>query len=490
MKKLFISYRRSAWPFTYYLAERLKGLLDAEIVVDTSVDHDDFKEWIIKQVAESDAFLLIVSEKTFDTERINDPNDFIRLEVSRALEIRTKPVVMAGIDGLVPPDKKFLPDEIRSIVTKQCISFRHNTFNEDVQRLVSLIEDASSIESMETVRRKRVVFGGLFTTAVLVFLITAFFMSGGFNRFSTPITLATTPTKIDEVVLIPTTAIPTRTDAPTIVPTSIRILTRTATLTYTPSPTSTSIAGTIRTDVRGVRQVYVPSGCFQMGSNVTKDETPIHKVCITKSFWMDESETTNLDFDTFTSSGGYLNPVWWSNEGWNWLQTAGGKQPSSDCNFYSSDLDQPKICVSYYEAEAYAQWRKGRLPTEAEWEYAARGKESLFYPWGNEWNPIRANTSEGQKGRLANKCSYGELGWIKACDMSGNAWEWVNDWYNLYYYKDSVRDDPKGPDVSFAKGIRGGAWDENFLRVYASFRNFKYPSERSDKIGFRVVSDK
>src|SRR5262249_39535266 len=133
---------------------------------------------------------------------------------------------------------------------------------------------------------------------------------------------------------------------------------------------------------------------------------------------------------------------------------------------------QPRAGITWYEADAYARWRGGRLPTESEWEYAARGPDDNIYPWGNTFDPTKLNycdqpcpyvwaDKQHSDGHLhsASVDSYPEgVSWVDAYNMAGNAWEWCADWYYSAEYSLKIQDDPTGPDSGILKCIRGGAW--------------------------------
>src|SRR5690606_37691166 len=128
----------------------------------------------------------------------------------------------------------------------------------------------------------------------------------------------------------------------------------------------------------GVPMMLVPAGCFNMGSI---DEPPIHEQCFDAPFWIDRYEVTNAEYARFIAAGGYDNPDYWTEAGWAWRQAFDMIGPLDSDGFTGSD--QPRIGVSWYEAIAYANWRGARLPTEREWEYAARGPDNPMYPWGD-----------------------------------------------------------------------------------------------------------
>jgi iron(II)-dependent oxidoreductase len=234
-------------------------------------------------------------------------------------------------------------------------------------------------------------------------------------------------------------------------------------------------AGDVRTDDKGIKQVYVPAGCFTMGADPAKDklaqpaEQPSHEICLSKGYWLDQYEATNEVYQKFIDDGGYKDKQWWSDVGWAWLHNGHGI-PKGYRGYI--DAKQPRVGITWYEAEAYAKWRGGRLPTEAEWEYAARGEKGVIYPWGDTFDPKKFNwcnkdckydwrnsSYDDGFGRSAPVGSYSDdVTWVNAYDMLGNAWEWCSDWYNATAYTKTTKDDPVGPSTGAEKVLRGAAW--------------------------------
>jgi formylglycine-generating enzyme required for sulfatase activity len=267
---------------------------------------------------------------------------------------------------------------------------------------------------------------------------------------------------------------------------------------HSPTPEPSHALGDTRRDSRGIEQVWVPPGSFMMGSDggdglfvpqwaarEPASEAPQHRVEITTGFWLDKFEVTNAAFQAFIDDGGYEHETYWSLEGWDWLSHQIVKPPR-DCE--GSAPDQPRACITWFEAEAYANWRGGRLPTEAEWEYAARGPESLIFPWGNTWNPALANVVDSQ-GSLPVGSFPGGASWVGSLDMSGNLMEWVADWLDVHYYETSPIQDPPGPESGFRKVEKGGWWGSVPFVARASYRHFEDPPEYQDHhIGVRILS--
>jgi len=269
-----------------------------------------------------------------------------------------------------------------------------------------------------------------------------------------------------------------------------------------PTPTSTPTTGQTRIDAKGIEQVWVPPGSFQMGTGdatiehlkslnppgwvagAMNRERPQHEVHISHGYWIDKYEVTNQAFQAFVDDGGYLKEEYWSEAGWKWLGQKDVDQLPRYCQ--GNKPENPVACVTWYEAEAYARWRGGHLPTEAEWEYAARGPESLIYPWGNEFDASLCNVVTGIG--LEPVGSYpGGASWVGALDMAGNAMEWVQDW--LATYPEEAVDDPTGPESGTIKVEKGGWWGGNYFVARSAYRHFEDPPEYGDHhIGFRVAT--
>lgn len=284
------------------------------------------------------------------------------------------------------------------------------------------------------------------------------------------------------------------------------------------SPSSNIVS---RLDAHGIEQVWVPPGSFLRGTadidsieapdwvrRMLPSEQPQHRVTLSRGYWIDKYELSNAAFARFVEAAGYDNPAFWSEAGWQWLQAARGeKELPVEC--VDPLPNNPRVCVTWYEAEAYATWRGARLPTEAEWEYAARGPESLIYPWGNDFHSENANILTDTELERSNGFStggesnndnptglkpidsypYGQS-WIGAYNLSGNAMEWVQDWLNVDYYALRETPDPQGPPAGQIKIEKGGWWGSNSAVARSAYHHFEDPPTYQDHhIGFRLVTD-
>ena len=195
-------------------------------------------------------------------------------------------------------------------------------------------------------------------------------------------------------------------------------------------------------------------------------------------------------------AGGYDDSTYWTTEGWVWRVTYSTTEPywwsEGDFNSGTAFPYYPVVGVSWYEAYAFCQWIGGRLPTEAEWEKAARGTDPTnYWPWGSDWDPSRCNSYfNAPPDTFAYSAPVGlfEAGQSPYAiyDMAGNVWEWVNDWYDAGYYSVSPDSNPTGPDSGDFKVFRGGGWGNigNYLCRTAD-RRYHSPVGSNCVIGIR-----
>ena len=231
----------------------------------------------------------------------------------------------------------------------------------------------------------------------------------------------------------------------------------------------------------GAEMVHVPAGWFVQGSpddepGADPDEHPQRRVYL-DAFWIDRHEVTNRRYAAFARSTGHRAPLYWE----------GGEIPEGHEEY-------PVVGVSWADARAYAAWAGKRLPTEAQWEKAARGEHGALYPWGNEWEEARANNTA----RMASVGSHpGDESPYGCLDMAGNAWEWCRDWYNLYVRYDQYPDhNPTGTEEwhrywyrgTHFRAVRGGYYTDGSPARAADRTGDVPPETRYWAIGFRCAA--
>lgn len=238
----------------------------------------------------------------------------------------------------------------------------------------------------------------------------------------------------------------------------------------------------------GAPMIVIPAGEFTMGADDGRgNERPVHTVTL-PAYAIDQFEVTMELYDSFLQAGGQTPPPLWDPE----AVTAAG--------------DRPAVGLTWDDASAYCRWAGKRLPTEAEWEKAARGTDARRFPWGHmqpfvdiaNYNrgvwvsyPITLVTVKGgTKGmsirhglKTGGKSPYGLY------HMAGNAAEWVADWYDREYYQTSPKESPKGPEKGEKRVIRGGSWAETPIGIRSTARVSAEPAYQDQTVGVRCAMD-
>jgi len=247
-------------------------------------------------------------------------------------------------------------------------------------------------------------------------------------------------------------------------------------------------------DIEGM--VHIPAGPFIMGSGAGdvgtaqsqclgadvgcntgqfEDETPMRQVTL-KAYYIDQTEVTLAQFKAFVEASGYQT-------------TSEAKGDALQYTWRAFDTpdrqDHPVRWMSWHDANAYCQWAGKRLPTEAEWEKAARGTEGLIYPWGNVWDEARVPRGDTAPASAFpdGASPYGVLG------MAGGVWEWVHDWYDPFYYQYGPTEDPTGPAEARDRVLRGGAFGNAIWKHRTAHRHFGGAAGYAHDHGFRCVRD-
>ncbi|MFQ5645702.1 MAG: SUMF1/EgtB/PvdO family nonheme iron enzyme [bacterium] len=242
--------------------------------------------------------------------------------------------------------------------------------------------------------------------------------------------------------------------------------------------------------------VLVPAGLFTMGSKKGKrNEQPAHPIFL-DSYYIDKYEVTNSEFREFVRATGYRTDAERRGYGWVYLVSwekrpeADWRHPFGPRSTIENQDDLPVVQVSWNDARSYAQWAGKRLPTEAQWEKAAKGTGFRVWPWGNIFGRKKANTA-GEADRFSQLAPAGSFSRTKSVygtfDQAGNVWEWCSDWYFPDYYRSSPYANPQGPASGREKIMRGGSWREREINARVSVRQKGRPRGATNDTGFRCV---
>ena len=287
-----------------------------------------------------------------------------------------------------------------------------------------------------------------------------------------PVAVADTSSPLPSV----TSTVPVVTSSPT--PTSLP----TATATLTPLPTLTPHPAEI-VDRMNVKMVLIPAGEFVMGSDDgDSDEKPAHKVYM-DAYYIDKYEITNEQYELCVQLDVCRRPIDYSSY--------------QRLSYFGNPLfgDYPVINVTFEMARAYCEdWRGARLPTEAEWEKAARGADSSTFPWGEEIDCRNANYRDKSCERVRDTSKVTSftqgVSDYGVYNMAGNVWEWVKDWYSPASYLNSPYENPTGPEHAVV-GIyyikRGGSFQDEWQQLRTTNRERNDPTNYGSNLGFRCV---
>ena len=236
-------------------------------------------------------------------------------------------------------------------------------------------------------------------------------------------------------------------------------------------PTPATIGQTWTRPKDGAEMVAVPAGEFTMGSNDPEifmtPSRPQRQVTL-DGYWIDKNLVTVAQYRKFCKATGRKMP---DPPEWGWKD------------------DHPVVNVTWYDAKVYCDWAGASLPTEAQWEKAARGTDGRAFPWGNQWDATKANSLESRLQATTPVGSYPEgASPYGALDMAGNVWEWCADYYGKDYYKSAPARNPTGPRSGEGRVQRGGSWGDSLeLPFRCAYRHYDVPGYRYLIVGFRCA---
>jgi formylglycine-generating enzyme required for sulfatase activity len=483
MARVFISYRRrDSAALATLLAKELSRRGIRAFVDTRQIDGGGpFPSRLLRAIEEADVLVCLLGPSTLDSEwvreEITHANKLGRVLIPVFQEMYVPPQTVADehVAALLQSDGVHILD-VRNIFVDQAINDLTKMIRHSAPRRLSLLGAAI----------------GILLVILATAGIAAAFSSGIFApspevEATTPAAIVDTeePTVTDTPLPPPSdtaTITPTPTNSPTPTPTATRLTpspTATATLTPTTAQTPESAATLtplehahtftggnddwmpVERDFDRVTMVLVPVGCFLMGSaDAASSAQLVHEQCFNEPFWIDKYEVTNRQFALLRGQAG--RPSFWTG------------------------LDRPRERIDWFEARDFCQLRGARLPTEAEWEYAARGPDSWNYPWGDQRNDNNAVWRGNANEETADVGSRpAGASWVGALDMSGNVAEWTSSLPAPYPYDASTHEDPD--DTTSLRVLRGGSWfDPNVLLAQ---RTTDGPARWWQTSGFRCVRD-
>lgn len=511
-KTVFISYRRTDVYTALAVYESLKNQ-GYDVFFDyRSISSGDFEQIISSNIRARAHFILILTPTAL--ERCNEPGDWLRREIETAIDEKRNivPLLFKGFRFGAPSVTKKLTGRLKNLSRYNGLNVHEDYFDEamhrlrtqylskpldtvlhpvsnTVQKIVREEQVAAdkALEQVEDVKElvkrtdekppqtdrspkpvvsqpvkwetaRKILTWRLLAGLVGGLVLIALFIWGGANILNN----------------LSTVSQPTQTFEPISSHTSQPAKINTPFLTQTPIP-GLDISSTIK-GKDGMTLLFVPAGEFTMGSNNgSDDQRPAHTVYL-DAFWIDKTEVTNAMYAKCVKDGNCQLPDYY--------------QSSTRESYYGDPAfdNYPVIYVSWEDAKAYCEWANRRLPTEAEWEKAARGGNAFIYPWGNDVpnnNLLNYNNAVGDTSEVDQYSDgaspYGAL------DMAGNVSEWVADWYSDTYYSSSLTSNPLGSSSGQFRVLRGGAWNSNDDGIRSAHRDKYDPADSAYTIGFRCA---
>jgi formylglycine-generating enzyme required for sulfatase activity len=534
-KTVFISYRRKdiSWAlavYQYLTSQKYDVFFDF-----SSLSSGDFEQVIISNIRARAHFLLILTPTALD--RCDEPGDWLRREIETAVDEKrniiplfldgfnfASPNVVEKLTGKLVDIKRYngldipagyfieamdrlrerylnvplnavihpVSTEVRKVVRNEQSAVNAALAEKwkDLKALIQPTREKESLpgthpvkESNRTILDSRgksfnLRFYGIGVGVLLVVMLGIAGINAWMNGANIPKPTFTSQ-PANTITIAPSFTVQPNTETvqpptATVTPTP----TKRATFTITASPT----LGVLSTQISpkdGMVLMYVPAGEFRMGAQGGEiDELPVHTVYL-DAFWIDQTEVTNAMYAKCISAGRCDPP-----------------QPSSSFDTYGDPQfdNYPVTSVNWENAASYCTWSGRRLPTEAEWEKAARGVEQRVYPWGKQIDCSFANYYDGKRYCFSRQggpspVKYSEIGRSPygLYDMAGNVWEWVNDWYASNYYQRSPSRNPGGATSGQARVVRGGSWVNDADNVRAANRVRLDPSDANNTLGFRCA---
>jgi formylglycine-generating enzyme required for sulfatase activity len=466
--KIFISYRRfDSSAYAGRLHDRLVATYGENNVfkdVDDIPIGRDFRTILTQEVSKCDVLLVLIGRSWLDVQdangkrRLDDFDDFVRTEIRAGLQRGDDKclVVPVLLSGAQMPQSNQLPDDLRELAYKNAVIVRDDPdFHRDMARLIEgLNNTVPPTESPDLPRpvRRNPIFASVIVIIVALVVVALGITLRAFVPSKQSPTLTPTMAVVAEELVeaesdTPEPPIITSTDDPLVLA-ELGVSTNSEWTPFTQ-------------EFDGVNMVLVPAGCFIIGT--TPQDVSVldnNEICFEDPFWIDQTEVSQRQFTT-------LHGV------------------MVDSPFFQG-LDRPVESITWFEARDFCVKRDMHLPTEAEWEYAARGPDGLTYPWGNEFLDeyvVYYDNTANQSARVGNYPRGAS--WVGALDMSGNVWEWVSSLYADYPYG---ADHESETNRTSSRVLRGGSWSTpSILNLRTTSRNGTAPASKNYFTGFRCA---
>lgn len=463
MKQIFLSYSRKDLNFVEKLADDLQQAgFDIWYDLTDLEGGDRWADEIQEAIDKSDVFVTVISPNSVASE-------WVQKEFLYACNMKKRIIPVLHVETSLP----------LWLTNLHFIDIRGRNYKLNFQQLLDAINEEPEVESTEararTASRRRLngVNPYLLSVGVVVIVIALALI---FWPKAPAEAIVETPVATAIQGPSPDSPSPTRADTP--LPSVAPETTSVVEVTVTPFPTEI-------VDSKGAEMILIPADTFTMGAiDGETDELPIHVVW-SKDFYIDKYEVTNAQYQDCVHALGCDLPI--------------SVEPYLDKN----KSDHPVVNVDWEMAQTYCEWRGARLPTEAEWEKAAGGRERTTYPWG-----------DGLSGKMLNFCDTNcDAAWREknindkyvntapvgtyvdgaspfgVLDMAGNVWEWTQDWYSADYYAQSPIENPTGPESGEFRVLRGGSWYDRIYQTRVTERYSRNPADYGPNIGFRCVRD-
>lgn len=439
MGHIFISYSHKDTDYAHGLAKNLQST-GFEIWIDERLDYgSQWPQEIQKQLDACDAFIIIMTPRAFASE-------WVQSELQRAKR-KLKPIFPLLLEG----DEPWLSVESTQFYDVRGEKLPDEKFYSAIRRVVSVSQSDTTLHYIKDKVQPATSVKPKISTGIIVALIGALV-----------IVVMACVTIIGGPLIQKWQNFPSVPDSSETV-----IASEESVLPFLPSTGIPSVVS----DSSDASMVLIPEGEFTMGSdNGDSDEKPVHTVYL-NDFYIDRYEVTNALYKVCVTAGAC-------------------DEPQNTGNYDNSQYaDHPVVYVDWNMAKTYCEWRGAQLPTEAQWEKAARGTDGRTYPWGegigcNKANYLGCVSDTKPFGSYENgKNSYGIY------DMAGNVWEWVADWYSDRYDENSPDENPLGPDSGQYRVLRGGAWNQDAYLLRTSARLGSEPLDVYLSFGFRCAGN-